>query len=495
MKRDASALLITRTGDLGLEVFLAERSPKLRFFGGYFALPGGVRNPEDGVDIDGDDSEPLHRCAIRELFEETGIVRLTSPPPAGTVADLRREMLDRERERKKAPFEAWVRWTEAAAAEPLRALCRIQTPPFAPVRYDTVFYHVPLRANERPEIVHGELIGGGFFRPQQALDAWRRGEIRIVPPVLIVLQHLADAAFEAAAEQLATTAQSYRQGRLHQVRFSPGIVLAPLKTPTLPPATTTNCLLVGEERMVAIDPGSPDPTEQQRLETLIDDLEAEGRRLDAIVLTHHHPDHTGGVAALSQARGLPVHAHPTTLARLPTGARPGRSLDDGDILELGSNPAGDGSWHLRAVFTPGHDRGHLAFVDSRYGAVIAGDMVSTVSTIVIDPPEGHLRTYLASLRRLRQEELSTLYPAHGPAVPRGRTLVDHYLEHRAQRETALVDALGDTPRSVEDLVGVVYWDAPEALHGVAARSLLAGLQKLEEDGVAQPFGAEWVRTG
>ena len=112
-------------------------------------------------------------------------------------------------------------------------------------------------------------------------------------------------------------------------------------------------------------------------------------------------------------------------------------------------------------------------------------MLSTVSTIVIDPPEGHLRTYLASLERLLEEPIHTLYPAHGPAVRDGQKLVRQYLRHRAQRESALLKALdAEGPARPGDLVPGVYWEIDPRMRPLATRSLLAGLQKLAEDGVA-----------
>lgn len=96
------------------------------------------------------------------------------------------------------------------------------------------------------------------------------------------------------------------------MRFSPGIVLAPLRTKTLPPATTTNCSIVGHRRLWVVDPGSPHPEEQRRLANLLRDLTATGARVEGILVTHHHQDHVGGVTALSRALHLPVRAHPLT---------------------------------------------------------------------------------------------------------------------------------------------------------------------------------------
>jgi glyoxylase-like metal-dependent hydrolase (beta-lactamase superfamily II) len=389
----------------------------------------------------------------------------------------------------------------AAPGLPLRALCRIETPPFAPVRYDTVFYHVPLEdctagtAGTQPDVWPGELTQGRFWSPPQALAAWRSGELVIAPPIVILIEHLARAAgFADFASDLAFTARGYLEGRLHRVRFSPGIVLAPLRTPTLPPATTTNCYIVGTDRLWVVDPGSPDKDEQQRLLDLLAELTVAGATVEGILATHHHIDHIGGINALSQRLDLPVRGHALTLSRLPPGFRKGEPLDHGQRVPLGKAPDGSANWELLAIHTPGHDRGHLCFRESRYGAMLVGDMLSTVSTIIIDPPEGHLATYLQSLEQLLHGPMTTLYPAHGPAMRDGHRLVKQYLRHRRQRETSLVQALQQGGGTVDELLPKVYWDADQKLWRYAARSLLAGLQKLQQEGRAVESGGRWSAT-
>ncbi|MBL8726516.1 MAG: MBL fold metallo-hydrolase [Planctomycetes bacterium] len=505
-RRSAAALLITRGEGAERTVFLCERSPELRFFGGYWALPGGTVGDEDQAT--GDAASALQACAHRELFEETGLLR-HQLPPARTRGEhlqkVREGMLARERADAKVPPPPSP-WPGLLAGTvpplPLRELCRIETPPFAPVRYDTVFYHVPLEGcvagtgGLRPEVWRGELLQGRFWYPQQALASWRNGDLLLVPPVVILLEHLARAAdFEHFTRELAATAAGYAAGRLHQVRFSPGIVLAPLRTPTLPPATTTNCYLVGHDRLWVVDPGSPHADEQQRLLDLLGELQSRGAVVEGILATHHHPDHVGGIAALSQALDLPVRGHPLTLERLPPGSRHGAPLGDGDRIPLGNAPDGNRGWELQAIHTPGHDRGHLCFRESRYGTMLVGDMLSTVSTIIVDPPEGHLATYLQSLERLAGMPMTTLYPAHGPALRDGQRLVKQYLRHRRQRETALVQALQQGGGTVEQLLPKVYWDADPKLFGFAARSLLAGLEKLCEEGRAVERQGHWTAAG
>ncbi|MEO6594270.1 MAG: MBL fold metallo-hydrolase [Planctomycetota bacterium] len=500
-RRTAAALLITSGEGPERRVFLCERSPELRFFGGYWALPGGTIDDEDRTA--GDEAAALQACAHRELFEETGLLRHTLPATrtAGdTLRTWREELLASERAdtapRPPSPWPSLIAGTKPPS--PLRELCRIETPPFAPVRYDTVFFHVPLdecragTAGQRPDIWKGELTQGRFWWPQQALASWRNGDLLLVPPVVILLEHLAQSSdFEEFTREIAVTAAGYQQGRLHQVRFSPGIVMAPLLTPTLPPAVTTNCYIVGHEQLWVVDPGSPEKEEQERLLTLLAELTEGGATVEGILLTHHHADHVGGVNALSQALDLPVRGHPLTLERLKPGFLEGPPIAEGQKVPLGKAPDGGLSWELLAIHTPGHDRGHLCFRDSRYGTMLVGDMLSTISTIIVDPPEGHMATYLRSLERLAEWPMTTLYPAHGPPMRDGQQLVQKYLRHRRQREASLVKALDEGSGTVQELLPKVYWDANPQLYRFAARSLLAGLQKLQEEGRAAEADGRW----
>jgi glyoxylase-like metal-dependent hydrolase (beta-lactamase superfamily II) len=140
----------------------------------------------------------------------------------------------------------------------------------------------------------------------------------------------------------------------------------------------------------------------------------------------------------------------------------------------------------RILHTPGHAAGHLCLIDERSSAGIVGDMVSTVSTIIIDPPEGDMGEYLAQLERLRALPLGSLYPAHGPAVAHGVTKVEEYLAHRAWREAKVLEALRSftLPAEVGELVKLAYDDVAAFVWPIAERNTVAILAKLVREGRA-----------
>lgn len=485
-------------------MYLVHRSPDLLFFGGYFAMPGGVRSPMDGPDegahADTDaaggraDSGAMRQCATRELFEETGVLLDAGMRslPAQRRAELRRGLLDRD---EAVAEDAWRALQRASAGPPeLVELCRIRTPAFTPVRYDTQFFLAELPDGEEPDVWPGELTAGRFETAETWLREWAAGDCLIVPPVIVLLQQSRAGDLSRFAADAAAMAEGFHRGKLHRVFSSPGILMAILNTPTLPPATTTNCLIVGTDRLLIVDPGAPEAVDQALLFELLDELRQEGASLEAVISTHHHPDHVGAVNAVSQRYQLPVHAHAVTMARLEPGFLRGRALADGDRIDLGTAPDGSPDWYLEAIFTPGHARGHLAFRDSRYKALIAGDMISTVATIMIDPPEGHLETYMNSLRRLLATEMTALLPAHGPAVPDGKKIVEQFITHRELRQSYLRAAVAEGPSTVAELLPKVYRDVNEALFPYAARVLLAGLEQLAEAGEVVDADGVWTAT-
>lgn len=494
MPRNAVSVLLTRDPE-STEVYLVERNPKLKFFGGYFAFPGGTLDDEDvELRIEHEDQFPAEEArylvaAAREVFEETGLLLAhgRSSVPKERLTEYRRALLD-----GSLDFATILdREGLTVDAADFHPICSILTPEFSPVRYETKFYWVQIPEDSAPEVWSGELTRGDFFTAGAALQQWKRGQLLLVPPLLIMLKELLGRSVRTFTEHVEARAESYRLGKLHEVYFTPGIQLIALRTRTLPPATHTNTYLVGEEELYIIDPAPSDPDTQARLWTYLDDLLREGRGFKGIVLTHHHSDHIGAVAECQHRYTLPLLAHAQTAEKLPQ-FKFADTLEHGEALHLGRSPDGQPGWTLTAYHTPGHARGHLAFRESRYGAVIAGDLISTVSTIVISPPEGHMATYLRSLEFLRSITTGTLYPSHGPAVLHGPEVIDYYLAHRREREEKVLAALGTTPRSVSELVRDVYDDVDAATWPLAEHSLRAHLIKLQEEGRCRREGNKFA---
>ncbi len=232
-----------------------------------------------------------------------------------------------------------------------------------------------------------------------------------------------------------------------------------LRTPTVPPATHTNCYRLGS---VLIDPGSPWEEEHAVAVPWADGV-------DRIVLTHHHPDHIGGVAALSAALGAEVWAHCD--ARVPFPVH--RRLEDDEEIDTGAGL-------LRCVWTPGHADGHLAFQRVGTSDIVVGDMLAGVGTIVLAPPEGHLGTYLASLARLRALGPSRLLPAHGPPLEDSYAAIDAYVAHRHARTAQVRAALGRGARTPEEVAARVYAGVPGVDVRLATAQAHAHIIWLEE---------------
>ena len=157
----AATVVLMRDGDAGLEVLLARRSSKLAFHGGAWVFPGGRIDPEDYGDRPDDLDAAARRAAVREAKEEAGV---------------------------------------DVDADALVHLSNWTTPEISPKRFATWFFAGPVAGGN--EVADGaETEALQWFRPDEALEVRRRGEIELAPPQYVTLLDLRE--FATVAEAMA----------------------------------------------------------------------------------------------------------------------------------------------------------------------------------------------------------------------------------------------------------------------------------------------------
>ncbi|MDP2004957.1 MAG: MBL fold metallo-hydrolase [Rubrivivax sp.] len=527
--RAAASLLLLRDGPTGLEVLMlrrAERADDAR--SGAAVFPGGVLDARDrdahDVCLGPDDAEVSRQlgvaergldylvAAVRETFEEVGLLLADGP------FDL--AALQPWRQRLQAGTAGVAEFCAATGLRlDLRGLAYYShwlTPPGNAKRFDTRFFAALAPAGQQADADRSEAVDAMWLTPAQALD--RALGLTLLPVTRVVLQELAVHASAADAmgairERKAVPLVMPRRalaargpgvvlphelpyaevGRLDPegrgdvhatllagrvVRLSDRVlrITAPNPGPMTGPGTNSY-LVGGGGRWTAIDPG---PASEPHLQAMLAALAEAAGRLERILVTHTHRDHSPGAAALAAATGAPVWGrvadHP---AWQDEGFQPAHEPVHGECIDAGPGAT------LRVLHTPGHASNHLCYLLEEERLLFTGDHVMQGSTVVINPPDGDMALYLHSLQALLDEPLDWLAPGHGFLVGQPQAVLRGLIAHRLKREAKVLAALrAQGQGAVEALVEAVYDDVPARLHGVAQRSLLAHLLKLRADGVA-----------
>ena len=255
----------------------------------------------------------------------------------------------------------------------------------------------------------------------------------------------------------------------------------------------TGTYIVGRGEVAVIDPG---PELGEHLDAIL--AATAGERITHIFITHAHMDHTPLARPLAELTGARVHAGAEPCipsegeVRMEAGDdlefRPDVALENGDRF---SGPG----WTLEAVHTPGHTSSHYAYRLAEENALFPGDCVMGWSTTVISPPDGNMADYMASLRRVRALEPTTLWPTHGPPVTEPLPFLDAYIAHRLERERQILAALAIRgPSSIRTLVPILYAAVERRLYPAAAHSMLAHVMDLVDRGVLTCEGEPGVET-
>jgi glyoxylase-like metal-dependent hydrolase (beta-lactamase superfamily II) len=246
-------------------------------------------------------------------------------------------------------------------------------------------------------------------------------------------------------------------------------VLAP--NPSIMTGQGTNTYLIGEGgELACIDPGPEDGSHLAAIEEAARSLRG---HVAKVLLTHSHPDHRPLARRLAERTGAPLLA-------FDPGDDGALRLRDDDVVLVGEVA-------LRAVHTPGHASDHLCFFDAEAGELFTGDHVLSGMTTVVNPPDGDMTDYMASLLRVLALRPRRIHPGHGGGIEDGVAVIERYIAHRLEREAQVEDAVrrrGAATAAI-DIVPEIYAAYPEALHPVAARSVQAHLDKLVREGRAR----------
>ena len=262
----------------------------------------------------------------------------------------------------------------------------------------------------------------------------------------------------------------------------------------------TGTYLVGDHRAVAvIDPG---PALDAHRDALLAALA--GRAVQAVLVTHCHADHSPLAAWLASETGAPT-----------VGFGPHPRLDDPDADDLDADDldaddqsaavvieestdydfspdvvVGDGevaatlpTGEIHAVHTPGHTSNHLCFALPTERTLFTGDHIMGWSTTVIGPPDGDMRAYIHSLRKVQGRNDRVFLPTHGAPVTDTGPFVEAFLAHRLEREAQVLAAVRAGHSLVAEMVPLLYAAVRTELHKPAGRSVLAHLVKLVDDGL------------
>ncbi len=283
----------------------------------------------------------------------------------------------------------------------------------------------------------------------------------------------------------------FEYGKVDQV--SPLIRRVVANNPGAFTYTGTGVYIIGHGNVAVIDPGPLLDTHFEALKRAL-----EGERVTHVLVTHSHMDHSPLAHPLARWADCRVYAGGAAVAtegdvRMEAGDD--LSFKPDDIVSDGWTCSGPG-WTLEAIETPGHTSNHVCYALHEENALFSGDHVMGWSTTVISPPDGDMGDYLSSLEKVRDRNFDVIWPTHGPPVTdTPARFIQAYIDHRKQREAAILERLAAGDRTIPEMVETIYADVDKRLHPAACHSVLGHMMLLVKDGRVQSEDAEpGIRT-
>lgn len=305
-----------------------------------------------GGDLDPGVALAAHVAAVRELFEETGVLLAdmggqsddadgrAAVPPALSLA--RSALVGGETTFRAIAAELDLR----LRTDLLVPLSRWVTPPILPRRFDARFFAAQLPRGARVSFEGGEVEAHAWLTPAAALRAMAAGAISMWLPTSATLQQLEHVGSVADMRNCLVPGPL---GEIELESVSTGITRIVMPAGGGVAGQPVCAYLVGHRRLVLIDPGDPTGPGLVRAVNL---ATAQGGTIDAIALTHTDPDHAGGAEALAEVLGIPVLGGPGAGRSVPYAVS--------ELADLETIAQSDVM--VTAVHTPGPRPEHVAFL-------------------------------------------------------------------------------------------------------------------------------------
>lgn len=239
-------------------------------------------------------------------------------------------------------------------------------------------------------------------------------------------------------------------------------------TATSAPGGRTNTYVLGRDPAVLVDPANRTPELDRRVRD---------RGVEHVLVTHTHPDHVGAVDDYARETNATCWARAgrTDRFRDATGVDPDRVFARGTEISVGDD-------RVEILETPGHAPDHVGVRAGEDGPICSGDCAVAEGSVVVGAPEGDMRAYLSTLRRLRAMAPPRLYPGHGPPIDDPGATLERLIAHRLERERRIRSAVDDGARTLTGILDAAYEKDLTGVRDLARATVLAHLEKLAVEG-------------
>ncbi|HOK08223.1 MAG TPA: MBL fold metallo-hydrolase [Candidatus Hydrogenedens sp.] len=465
------------------EVLLIKRGETMEFLPGHHAFPGGRVEKEDwNYYIDGKAEQKIKSAfigAIRETFEETGYF------PSIIDNKQKKDELKKlwyDLHNRKVGFNKIIDFLHLKLnLDDVPFSGPWITPPGLPKRFETYFFFIEWKEEyfKLGNISIDEVESILWNTPKNILQQWHEKKVSLSTPVAYILEQIEYFGIPEVFHNLNIIPWK-RDGYSY---FHPraGVHIFPLPCPLDTFFNQVNCVVIGKDEMLIIDPGSGEEQSTKEMIFWLEHFIKMGSKLVGICITHSHIDHIGSAELIAKHFELPIYASPECKGKIPFPID--GILNNGDKIILGKN---DIPWIIEVISTPGHTEGHLSFYENTTKTLIAGDIISSEGPVLIDPDDGgSMGKYMDSIGKISTLDIDLIIPGHGVVLffMPGNKMIKKLIEHRKLREEKIINLIKSGVSSINELLLEAYNDVPKERLHLAKQQLKAHLIDLKEKNI------------